>query len=458
MGRGGRRAAAGERERAGDRLAADEQRRRQRRNRGHQPGQDGGEGGDARVHADAAGARQAGGQRRHEAADAPPGGQRPDRRGGGAEHQHLQRDLAHQPGAAGAERRVHRELAAASFHPHQLQVGDVGAGDEEHERHGREQRQQRPPRGADDRILEQADVGDGTAEAAVGLLVAQERLQRRRRLDHRRAGAQPRHEINLAPRCVAERTVGRHGVGGSPDVDAGRIVEVGGHHSDDRETPVAHRDAPAEHGGRGGEPRPPQRVPDHEHRLGAVDVVGRRERPADHRPHAEHLEERTGDERAVDGRANAVLHQHHASDAVGVDAGDRGEVIDVGRGTRDGAIAERMMGVAGRGQVAPRDDHVVLIADRQRPQQDASDQREHEDRGSGAGRERQDRGDGEGARPRQAARDGAGILAPGAKHAGYRLRARSRATVAISSCRSTGLDRCASKPAIIDAARSSGRE
>ncbi len=146
------------------------------------------------------------------------------------------------------------ELAPASFHPHQLQVGDVGAGDEEDERHGCQQGQQGPPRGADDRILEPADVGDGAAEAAIGLVMAQDRLQRGRRRRHRRAGPQPRHEIDLAPGRVAERAVGRHGVRGRPDVHAGRVVQIGGHHADDREAPFAQRDAPAEHGGRGGEP------------------------------------------------------------------------------------------------------------------------------------------------------------------------------------------------------------
>ncbi len=105
-------------------------------------------------------------------------------------------------------------------------------------------------------------------------------------------------------------------------------------------------------------------MPDHEHRLGAVDVVGRREGPADNRHHAEHLEERPGHEGAVDGRPGAVLDQHHASDAVRVDAGGGGEVIRVGHGTGDGAIAERMMGVAGRRQIAPRDDQ--LRVDRER--------------------------------------------------------------------------------------------
>ena len=222
---------------------------------------------------------------------------------------------------------------------------------------------------------------------------------------------------DLAPRRVAERSVGRHGVGGRPDVDTGRIVEIGGHHPDDGEAPFAQRDAPAEDGGRSGEPRPPQVAPNHEHRLGAVDVVGRQEDSTDDRRDAEHLEERSGDQRAVDGRSGAVLRHHDASDAVRVDAGHSGEMIDVGRGAGDGAIAERMMGVAGRRQITPRDDQLPLIVDRQRPEQDAADQREHEDAGGGPGRERQDGGDGEGARPEEAARDPSGVLAPGAEHA-----------------------------------------
>ena len=349
--------------------------------------------------------------------NAPPGEQHTDGRRAASEHEHLQRDLAHQTRPASAQRRVDGELAAASFHPHQLQVGDVGAGDEEDERHGREQRQQRPPRGADDRILEAADVDDGAAKAPAVIIVLQHGLQCRGRLGHRRTGLQPRHEIDLAPRRVAERAVGRHGMRRRPDVDPDRVVEIAGHHADDRVAALAQRDATAEHMRRAGEPRPPQILSDHEHRLGAVDVVGRGERAADHRRHPEHLEEGPGDERAVDGRPGAVPGQEFAADAVRVDSRHRGEVPGVSRGPCDGAIAERMMRVARSGQVPPRNDEGVLIADRQRPEQDTAYQREDEQGRRGAGRERQDGGDGEGARPEEAARDGSEILSPGAEHA-----------------------------------------
>ena len=102
-----------------------------------------------------------------------------------------------------------------------------------------------------------------------------------RRLADGLARLQPRDQVDLTARRVAERAVRWHAVRRPPQFDAGRVVEIVGHHPDDGEAPLAEGDAPAEHGGRRRVARPPQPAGDHDDGLGPLDVVGRPQaRPA----------------------------------------------------------------------------------------------------------------------------------------------------------------------------------
>ena len=65
------------------------------------------------------------------------------------EQQALGEQLPHQPRAAAAERRAHRELALARRRPHEQQVRDVRARNQHHEAHRAHERQDHRP-----------DVGD----------------------------------------------------------------------------------------------------------------------------------------------------------------------------------------------------------------------------------------------------------------------------------------------------------
>ncbi len=59
------------------------------------------------------------------------------------EDEALGEQLAHEPRASGAERGADRELAVARGRPREQEVGDVGAGNEEHEGDGAGEDEQR---------------------------------------------------------------------------------------------------------------------------------------------------------------------------------------------------------------------------------------------------------------------------------------------------------------------------
>ena len=114
---------------------ADEQRRdeRQAEAERHHPG----------VDHDAAEAWQYG--LRHERQREADGGLREhhaERRAQQRQHDRFRQQLTHDPPASGAESHAHGQLAAPGGETRHLQVRDVDAGDEEHERHGPEQDQQ----------------------------------------------------------------------------------------------------------------------------------------------------------------------------------------------------------------------------------------------------------------------------------------------------------------------------
>ena len=78
-------------------------------------------------------ARQAAfGQRVHEA-DARPRDEQPERAADARQHEALREHLTHELPASGAERRAHRDLAAAAREPREDQVRHVGADDQQQE-------------------------------------------------------------------------------------------------------------------------------------------------------------------------------------------------------------------------------------------------------------------------------------------------------------------------------------
>ena len=76
---------------------------------------------------------------------------------GGREHQAFGQHLAHQAAALGAERGAQADLALARRAARQQQVGDVDAGDEQHQRDRADQREQRRAQLADQLFLQRED-------------------------------------------------------------------------------------------------------------------------------------------------------------------------------------------------------------------------------------------------------------------------------------------------------------
>ncbi len=90
-----------------------------------------------------------------------------------AQHDGLCHELPHQPSAAGAKRRPHRQFATARRAAREQQAGDVGAGDQQHQRDGAEQHEQRRACFADQQ-LEQRRRAEGEALVGVGKRLLQE--------------------------------------------------------------------------------------------------------------------------------------------------------------------------------------------------------------------------------------------------------------------------------------------
>ena len=82
----------------------------------------------------------------------------------GGEQQRFGHELADERGAWRAQRGPHRDLAIAAGVLHEQQVGDVGAGDEQHERHGAGEQVNRVV----DRGVEEADEGRCDPERPCG--------------------------------------------------------------------------------------------------------------------------------------------------------------------------------------------------------------------------------------------------------------------------------------------------
>ena len=325
---------------------------------------------------------------------------------GDAGHQRQQRalgqQLAHQPAAPGPQGGAHGELAVAAQHPRQRQVGDVGAGQQQHQAGRAEQQPQDRPRVGGQRRQHRRGAG---AEPGLGAIDVREVLLEPlrhgghlggRRLEGHPGLEQPEHlqpregapvGDDVALRRRAERARrGRH-----VDVDAVGIVRHVRHHADDGVRPVVHLEHLADDVRVAAEPGGPVVVAEHEHRLGALVVVGIGEGAADERPDAEHVEEVVRDHAGGHPVGLAAPQQievhlvelHQAVQAgellaVVVELLDRdAEVLLVGQ--RRGVADDHQPLAVGVRQ--RREEHAVHHAEDRRVGADAEAQREHGDRG-----------------------------------------------------------------------------
>ncbi len=332
-------------------------------------------------------------RRRHEREQLrqrPPCGQ-PQRPTDQRKHEALDHHLLHEPRPRRAESRAHPELAGAIAGAREEQIGEVRAGDQQHERHRRGQHLERGPHarrhvvdersGADvDRTaLAEDQVGHRTldgagAGAALGFRLREghARLQARERLrvvDDGRAG----RRLDGQRRIQADRLA----VVTQPDFLVGK-GEARRRHADDVVMNAIDDDRPADHSGVAPEPVAPEAVrEDHHGRRPLLRVRGHEESASSGR------DAQQGEQPRRDARTPHALRPFRRADRV-VPTAERGDAVDRVRGSRPrpvGRSAQLGPGdrLARAGMLFPQPDEPIGLRIRQRAEQhavgDAEDRR-----------------------------------------------------------------------------------
>ena len=308
------------------------------------------------------------------------------------QHDSFGQHLPHEPPLPGAERRPDRQLATPSGRPHQEQIRDVGARNQQHEQHAALQDQQRRAHVAD-QLIAHADREPAEAARLRELRTGREpvvvaidnRLDLRVQLIDGRAGAEPRdHHAEL----VAARVVGhllrrereRHQ---ERDV-ARRKVEVRGQHADDAVGAAVEADVAADDRLVPAESRAPERVREYRELVRFRLRLLFREAPAEERLAAERGEEGRRD------RQGAKLLRLSSFRKRGRPSGKERRVLDRRRlrlavqivGDRHARLREPNQRIR-----VPHEDQPLRVRVRQRPEQNLV--QEAENGGIGANSQRQ---------------------------------------------------------------------
>ena len=249
-----------------------------------------------------------------EDAGSPEGDCEADRSAGECQEECLSEDLPHDAAAGGAEREAGAEFPFAGGCLGEEEIGEVGAGDEEHDPdHDHEHRQGRlvglAEEGDARSAGQQGDEGAGDLLAPFGrelraFTIREEALElgggpglsigHGDALGTAAHNADPEEPVALEQRG-AHHDLRLHG-DGEPEI--GRLlverdsVECGRHDSDDLEGSAVDGDGSAEDAGVGGEVLLPVPVAEHGDGIGALNrCVAGRENAAEERLRAEHVEE-----------------------------------------------------------------------------------------------------------------------------------------------------------------------
>ena len=117
---------------------------------------------------------------------------RPERAAGERQHDALGEQLADEVAGRRAERHAHGDLTGAGGGARELEVRDVGAGDQQHEAHGAQQHQHRLPHGGIDELVAKRREREGPVGSVVVGLLGLEALGERGHLRLRRLEASRR--------------------------------------------------------------------------------------------------------------------------------------------------------------------------------------------------------------------------------------------------------------------------
>jgi hypothetical protein len=241
----------------------------------------------------------------------------------------LGEQLTHEARPSRAHGHAHGHLLGPPLGSREQEVGDVRAGDEEHEENGRHEEEHLDPDigqhvVGEGRRLQRMELGveavcrsiflagprDDPIEIGLGAL-------------ERRPLAQSRHEVEEVTAAGVDVVRGIHAQG-TPHVDVGVLdVEAGRQDADDRGRPAVEADGGSEDRRVGAERPPPQTVGDHRDRSRARQVLLLAERPTRGGFHSHGREERPGSHRRRHPQRPVGRLDRHGAGAVGTDLGER---------------------------------------------------------------------------------------------------------------------------------------
>ncbi len=299
------------------------------------------------------------GRRAHadEQGHGPVGEQHSDERASEGQEPALEQQLSHEEPRAGAERPADRQLLAPGGRPHQHQVREVGAGDQQQQRHGRRQHPQRPAEAAGELLAVGSDQHAFLPRVAARELLLEPpadavELGRHLLAARARAGARDHADEVGGLAVVAPRVLVRGERDRKVDVADGE-QELRGHHADHGEGLAVQRERAADHLGVAAEAALPESVRQHHDLLVARDVVRGTEGAPERRRDPQHVEEVGGDAQPRDPLRVLVAVQVPAPVREARDALERAGAVAVVAelGQREGIAVGR--GVAGVDPVEP---------------------------------------------------------------------------------------------------------
>ena len=308
-------------------------------------------------------------QQRGDETDRPARNEETDHGADDSEHERLREELSQQLGPGRAEGKPDRELGRTVRRAREQQVGDVGAGDEQHDARGREQQDERRFRTSAHVALSPAAVFDGhlaRTELRHGLVAQsllerhlhrvddgfEDQVQTRPRLFNRGAWLESAEQVHPVPPPVGVAVETRAEGLAHRDRDEchrpcaeHRPLKVARGNADDGERLSIDDEDLVDHGRIRAEIADPERVTEDRDVVPANGVVVvRREKPTERRPHAEHRDVGSGDIRGRPVQCLRAVGDIRTEDHVRRDAAQRSAgLLEVA----EHRIAEHDLAVAG---------------------------------------------------------------------------------------------------------------